>query len=100
MPSGTSPPRGLPHDRMTGQPYVYRALPGGTYLLYSVGWNQADDGGHLGYNADSTGLDPRSGDWVWSCPDTAAHRDGVALRIGGMMAAAVVPAAGAANGRR
>jgi hypothetical protein len=35
----------LPHDIMTGQPYHYRLRPDGTFLLYSIGWNQKDDEG-------------------------------------------------------
>jgi hypothetical protein len=35
----------LPHDVMTGKPYLYRLRPEGTFLLYSVGWDQTDDGG-------------------------------------------------------
>ncbi len=52
----------LPRDVMTGSPYRYKPLPDGTYLLYSVAWNQLDDGGDSGprgyYNAESL-------DWVW-----------------------------------
>ncbi len=55
----------LPHDVMNGQLYHYKPLSDGTYLLYSVGWDQIDDGGRE--NVTSTGYhyyldDP---DWVW-----------------------------------
>ena len=56
----------LPRDVMNGQSYHYKLLGDGTYLLYSVGWDQVDDGGKM--NISSTGYhyyrnDP---DWVWS----------------------------------
>jgi hypothetical protein len=35
----------VPHDLLTGQPLKYRRTDDGRYLLYSVGWNQRDDGG-------------------------------------------------------
>jgi hypothetical protein len=51
----------LPHDVMNGEPYHYKR-DGDTYLLYSVAWNQKDDGGdggkYRGYLTDSP-------DWVW-----------------------------------
>ena len=63
----------LPHDVIGGQPLHYRRLDApataaaGTgagprqYLLYSVGWNQTDDGGQPG-----TFEEAAKGDWVWS----------------------------------
>ncbi|MEM1159221.1 MAG: hypothetical protein AAGH72_13320 [Verrucomicrobiota bacterium] len=35
-------------DPCSGQPYRYVKQPSGGYLLYSVGWNQEDDGGRAG----------------------------------------------------
>ena len=35
----------LPHDLVGGQPLHYRRTDGGKFLLYSVGWNETDDGG-------------------------------------------------------
>jgi hypothetical protein len=52
----------LPHDVMNGDPYHYKALPDGTYLLYSVGWDQVDDGGKEGSGEYHSSNDP---DWVW-----------------------------------
>jgi hypothetical protein len=54
----------LPHDVMNGQPYHYKLNPDGTYMIYSVGWDQKDDGGQLGekspyHNSDNL-------DWVWT----------------------------------
>jgi hypothetical protein len=50
----------LPHDVIGGQPLHYRRTEGGKFLLYSVGWNETDDGGKPG-----TLSDPEQGDWVW-----------------------------------
>ena len=59
----------FPHDIMNGQPYHYQLRPDGTYLLYSVGWNQTDDGGKVVYKKDSpTQIDYNQGDWVWPTP--------------------------------
>ena len=53
----------LPRDIMDGQPYHYKLESDGTYLLYSVGWNQVDDGGQ---SNDSTGFRSKDApDWVW-----------------------------------
>jgi hypothetical protein len=55
----------LPHDAIDGQPLKYRRTEEGGYVLYSVGWNQADDGGKvvLGKGGE---LDRLLGDWVWN----------------------------------
>jgi hypothetical protein len=42
-----------PRDIIGGQPLKYRRTDDGRFLLYSVGWNETDDGGE-------------QGDWVWS----------------------------------
>jgi hypothetical protein len=56
----------LPHDVMNGEPYHYRLNADGTVLLYSVGWNQIDDGGKVGHNKYvPTEIDYETGDWVW-----------------------------------
>ena len=52
----------LPHDIITVEPLKYRR-DGDGYVLYSVGWNEKDDGG----KADEKG-DIAQGDWVWQCP--------------------------------
>ena len=57
----------LPHDIMNGEPYHFRLQADGTYLLYSVGWNQTDDGGKVVYKTDAPRqVDYLQGDWVWS----------------------------------
>ena len=59
----------VPHDIMNGQPYRYRLRPDGTFLLYSVGWDQKDDGGHVVYKNDySRSINYDHGDWVWPTP--------------------------------
>lgn len=47
----------LPSDPMTGTTLKYRPTPAGI-VLYSVGWNQHDDGGIPSENLETT-------DWVW-----------------------------------
>ena len=48
----------LPHDIINGQPMIYRRVESEHFLLYSVGWNAADDGGTRGKSLIE-------GDWVW-----------------------------------
>ena len=48
----------LPHDLIGGQPLHYRRTDNGKFLLYSVGWNETDDGGTASDKMDQ-------GDWVW-----------------------------------
>jgi hypothetical protein len=54
-----------PNDVITGQPYKYRRADDGPFILYSVGWNEKDDGGVPGKNSL---FDSKEGDWVWSYP--------------------------------
>jgi hypothetical protein len=56
----------LPRDIINGEPYHYRLNADGTFLLYSIGWNQVDDGGKVVFRSpDSTSIDYEQGDWVW-----------------------------------
>jgi hypothetical protein len=56
----------LPHDIINGKPLLYRpSTIGGHYLLYSVGWNQTDEGGVV-HNNKSGETDQNKGDWVWT----------------------------------
>jgi hypothetical protein len=59
----------LPHDIIGGQPLKYRRTDDGQFILYSVGWNETDDGGK-GTPAypNSTGVALDQGDWVWRAP--------------------------------
>ena len=54
----------IPHDIIDGQPLQYRRSSDGQFVLYSVGWNETDDGGVVGLNEDGR-ADIRKGDWVW-----------------------------------
>lgn len=61
----------VPHDIINGQPLRYRLDSAGHYLLYSVGWNEKDDGGQpaLNKNGDldrTSPLEQQRGDWVWA----------------------------------
>jgi hypothetical protein len=48
----------VPRDIIGGQPLHYRRADDGKFLLYSVGWNETDDGGKPGSDDD----------WVWDAP--------------------------------
>jgi hypothetical protein len=50
----------LPHDIIIGEPLKYRRHSDGSFMLYSVGWNEKDENGIV---ADDYRSD---GDWVWS----------------------------------
>jgi tetratricopeptide (TPR) repeat protein len=54
----------LPHDIINGQPLHYRPAPDGKFLLYSVGWNETDDGGKAAFTKNGN-VDYLNGDWVW-----------------------------------
>lgn len=51
----------LPHDLIGGQPLKYQRLGARGYRLYSVGWNEKDDGG-------TPGTSRENGDWLWVLP--------------------------------
>jgi hypothetical protein len=46
-------------DIIGGEPLIYRRTADGSFLLYSIGWNEKDDGGKSG------GTDYTKADWVW-----------------------------------
>jgi hypothetical protein len=59
----------LPADLIDGQPLRYRKESAGGFILYSVGWNQKDDGGTIARTGDKQqGLDLNEGDWVCRVP--------------------------------
>jgi len=64
----------IPHDVIGGQPLHYRLTDDGQFVLYSVGWNERDDGGvvvtkPVGMNSNRTPIwDISQGDWVWRYP--------------------------------
>jgi hypothetical protein len=53
----------LPHDVIDGEPLHYRHAAADQYLLYSVGWNEKDDGGQIAMDGVNQNFD--DGDWVW-----------------------------------
>ncbi|HEV2438016.1 MAG TPA: hypothetical protein VG077_18635 [Verrucomicrobiae bacterium] len=56
----------IPHDIINGQPLHYRRTADGQFVLYSVGWNETDDGGTVGLDkGTSARVDINRGDWVW-----------------------------------
>jgi hypothetical protein len=57
----------LPHDLINGQPLKYRRADDGQFVLYSVGWNETDDGGTVGLTKSGS-PDWHQGDWVWRYP--------------------------------
>ena len=57
----------LPHDVINGQPLHYRRTTDGEFVLYSVGWNETDDGGVVGLTQGGS-VDINKGDWVWRYP--------------------------------
>jgi hypothetical protein len=59
----------VPHDVIGGQSLKYRRTSDGQFVLYSIGWNEADDGGAVVFRKGSTpGVDISQGDWVWRYP--------------------------------
>jgi hypothetical protein len=57
----------LPHDLINGQPLHYRRTEDGKFVLYSVGWDEKDDGGKI-FLTKSGSVDQKKGDWVWQYP--------------------------------
>jgi hypothetical protein len=59
----------IPHDVIGGEPLHYRRTDDGQFVLYSIGWNDRDDGGVIILNQGSTRVvDLNQGDWVWRYP--------------------------------
>jgi hypothetical protein len=60
----------LPLDVINGEPLEYRRTDDGRFLLYSVGWNEIDDGGAIARVEGSPNKvqDITQGDWVWPFP--------------------------------
>lgn len=57
----------VPPDVINGQPLHYHRTADGLFILYSVGWNERDDGGQISTNKNGQ-LDRNQGDWVWRYP--------------------------------
>jgi hypothetical protein len=58
----------LPHDVINGQPLKYRRAADGQYEIYSVGWNETDEGGAIGLKQKGENIERTAGDWVWRLP--------------------------------
>ncbi|MGH7968237.1 MAG: hypothetical protein ACREIC_05855, partial [Limisphaerales bacterium] len=58
----------LPTDIITGQSLKFRPDGKGSYKLYSVGWNEVDDGGLVASTRPGESSVPPEGDWVWRLP--------------------------------
>ena len=76
-----------PRDPADGQPLRYRLKPDGTFLLYSVGEDGADNGGDVSPAVKSDTFAWQKGrDLVWPCPATAeeirAHQQKHAAKYG------------------
>jgi hypothetical protein len=56
----------VPVDPISGGAYNYHLLPNGGFALYSIGWNEQDDGGEpRAETPHGVEQDLRRGDWVW-----------------------------------
>lgn len=55
----------IPHDIIGGQPLHYQRTIDGKFLLYSVGWNETDDGGVDSSEIKNASSLYADGDWVW-----------------------------------
>jgi hypothetical protein len=58
----------VPHDVIGGQPLHYRRTSDGQFILYSIGWNETDDGGVRVIPKGSSLPKFEEGDWVWRYP--------------------------------
>jgi hypothetical protein len=60
----------LPNDSITQEPFRYERVQPDSYRLWSVGWNQEDDGGVVAVRERRPDeVDPDQGDWVWPSAD-------------------------------
>ena len=57
----------IPHDIIGGKAMNYSCPDGEHFRLYSIGWNEADDGGITAQSSDGQ-EDREHGDWVWHYP--------------------------------
>lgn len=65
-------------DPIDGKPLRYRLNTDGTFLLYSIGSNDKDDGGNPALDVTSSSVNPNwlnahALDWVWPQPATPAE---------------------------
>ena len=62
-----------PEDRMASAPMRYLLTDDGRYRIYSVGWNQVDDGG-VEFFGRARRIEEEIDDWVWQYSPTAKSR--------------------------
>jgi hypothetical protein len=58
----------LPRDLIDGLPLRYQRTADGSFLLYSVGWNEMDEDGEPAFLASGRSTEIKDGDWVWRYP--------------------------------
>lgn len=58
----------VPHDVIGGEPLKYRREADGQFVLYSIGWNEKDDGGVTIIPPGGSQPKFEEGDWVWRYP--------------------------------
>ena len=59
----------VPNDVIGGQPLKYHRSKDDQFILYSIGWDQTDDGGKVATKPkDTTDPEKEKGDWVWQYP--------------------------------
>jgi hypothetical protein len=58
----------VPRDPIGGQPLFYRQTDDGQFIVYSIGWDEKDDGGSIVLTKGG-GVDLAKGDWVWRYPE-------------------------------
>jgi hypothetical protein len=62
-------------DVIDGQPLRYHRTAANQFVLYSIGWNEIDDGGQIAW---TKGTQPRQdleqGDWVWQSQPSASEQ--------------------------
>jgi hypothetical protein len=56
----------VPQDIIGGGPLKYHTTGDGQYMLYSIGWDETDEGGTVVMGSDGKTQDIAQGDWVWS----------------------------------
>jgi hypothetical protein len=75
----------IPHDIINGEPLKYRRTDDEKFILYSVGWNETDDGGTVALTSTGRSSRIEEGDWVWQYSTNApvihsTEPEGVLLR--------------------
>ena len=58
----------IPLDLINGELPKYRREADGTFVVYSVGWNETDEDGQPSMTKSGNTVDPNRGDWVWRVP--------------------------------